>query len=160
MKAAAALSESQQDTISSSTSTLTAVEGFSQRSTYMQSFRKAEKALPKSPRKQKAVVKSLAKKFELKIAPQQNSRGRKRQELYEEEQLWLSKFLSQPDITYVTPDKKDQIYMGKVDGQKMLRQEKYLLWTLNDLLDISNGWSVSSNENNTFVTPFASYTSS
>ena len=55
--------------------------------------------------------------------------------------------------------------MGKVDGQKMLRQKKYLLWTLNDLLDIANGCSVSSIENNTFVTaltrnyPFANYTS-
>ena len=85
MKAAAALSESQQNTTSSSTSTSTAVEGFSQRSIYMRSLRKGEKALPKSPRKQKAVVTSLAKKFALKIAPQQNNRGGKRQELTEEE---------------------------------------------------------------------------
>ena len=37
------------------------------------------------------------KKFELKIAPQQNKQGQKQQELTEEEQSWLSKFLSQPD---------------------------------------------------------------
>ena len=154
MNAAAALSASQQDTTSSSRSTPTAVEGFSQRSTYMLSLRKAEKALPKSPRKQKAVVTSFAEKFELKIAPQQNNRGSKRQEITEEEQSWLSEFLSQPDITYVTPGKKDQIYMRKVDGQKMFRPKKYLLWTLNDLLDIANGCSVSSNENNNFVTAF------
>ena len=58
MKPAAALSESQQDTTSSSTLKLTAVEGFSQRSTYIQFLQKAEKALSKSPRKQKAVVKA------------------------------------------------------------------------------------------------------
>ena len=34
----------------------------------------------------------------------------------------------------------------------MFRQKKYLLCTLNDLLDIVNGFSVSSNENNTFFT--------
>ena len=90
----------------------------------------------------------------MKIVPQQNNRGRKRQELTEEEHSWLNEFLSQPDIAYVTPGKKDQIYMGKVDGQKMFRQKKYLLWTLNDLLDIANGCSVSSNESNTFVTTF------
>ena len=94
------------------------------------------------------------KKFELKIAPQQNNQGWKRQELTEEEQSWLKKFLSQPDITYVTPGKNNQIYTGKVDGQKMFRQKKYLLWTLNELLDIANGCSVSSNENNAFVTAF------
>ena len=120
----------------------------------MRSLRKAEKALPKSPRKQKAVVTSLAKKFDLKIAPQQNNRGQKRQKITEEEQSWLSEFLSQPDITYVTPGKKDKIYMGKVDGQKMFRQKKYLSWTLNTLLDIANGCSVSSNENNNFVPAF------
>ena len=116
LKAAAALSDSQQDTTSSSTSMAIVVEGFSQRSTYIRSLQKAENALPKSPWKQKAVVTSLAKKFELKIAPQQNNRERKRQELNKEEQSWLSEFLSQPDITYITPGKKDQIYMGKVDG--------------------------------------------
>ena len=61
MKAAAALSESHQDTASSSTSTSTAVEGFIQRPTYMRSLWKAEKTLPESPSKQKAVVTSLAK---------------------------------------------------------------------------------------------------
>ena len=75
MKAAAALSEPQQDATSSSTSTSTAVEGFSQRSTYMRSLQKAEKTLPKSPRKQKAVVTRLAKEFDFKSALQQNNRG-------------------------------------------------------------------------------------
>ena len=135
MKAAAALSESHQDTASSSTSTSTAVEGFIQRPTYMRSLWKAEKTLPKSPRKQKAVVTSLAKKFKLKIAPQQKNRGWKRQEITEEEQSWLSQFLSQPDITCVTPGKKDKFIWKRL----MFRQKKYLLWTLNDLLDIANG---------------------
>ena len=43
MKAAAALSESQQDTTSSSTSMSTVVEDFSQRSTYMRSLRKGKR---------------------------------------------------------------------------------------------------------------------
>ena len=44
--------------------------------------------------------------------------------------------------------------MEKVDDQKMFRQKKYLLWTLNDLLDIANCCSVSPNDNNTFGTAF------
>ena len=38
-------------------------EGFSQRSSHFRSVRKAEKALPRSPRKRNAVVSSLGKKF-------------------------------------------------------------------------------------------------
>ena len=88
---------------------------FGQRSTHMRSLRKAEKALPKSPCKQKAVVTSLAKKFNLKILPQQNNRGRKRQEITDDERFWLNEFLGRPDITYATPGKNDQVYMGKVE---------------------------------------------
>ena len=36
----------------------------------MRSVRKAEKSLPRSPRKRNAVASSLAKKFQLRILPQ------------------------------------------------------------------------------------------
>ena len=135
-------------------STSSSSEGFAQRSTHMRSVRKAVKALPKSPRKQKAVVTSLAKKFNLRILPQNRS-GRKKQDLSEEEESWLRKFFGRPDITYVTPGKNDQVYMGKVNGQKFFRQKQYLLWTLNDLLDIANGCSATNVESNdTFVGNF------
>lgn len=48
MKAAAALSESQQDTTSSSTSMSTVVEDFSQRSTYIDPFVKVKDITQKS----------------------------------------------------------------------------------------------------------------
>ena len=45
--------------------------------------------------------------------------------------------------------------MGKVNGQKIFRQKQYLLWTLNDLLNIANGCSTANVEsNNTFVGNF------
>ena len=45
--------------------------------------------------------------------------------------------------------------MGKVNGQKFFRQKQYLLWTLNDLLDIANGCSATNMESNdTFVGNF------
>ena len=46
-----------------SSASTTAEEGFSLRSTLMQTLRKSEKAQPKSLQKQKAVVTSLAKKY-------------------------------------------------------------------------------------------------
>ena len=119
-------------------------EGFSQRSSHMRSVRKAEKSLPRSPRKRNAVVSSLAKKFQLRILPQhsQSNRGRTKQDLDADEKSWLIDFLDRQDITYTTPGKRDQVYMGKINGKKVFETKKYLLWTLNDLLDILNGCEV------------------
>ena len=97
--------------VSQSTETLTSesestTRGFSQRSKLC-SIKKAEKALPKSLRKRNAVVTSLAKKFQLCIVPQSENRGRPKLELNKEEKSWLTDFLGRPDITYVTPGKRD-----------------------------------------------------
>ena len=43
---------------------------------------------------------------------------------------------------YTTPGKRHQVYMGKINGEKVYETKKYLLWTLNDLLDILNGCEV------------------
>ena len=87
-------------------------EGFSQRSSHVGSVRKAEKSLPRSPRKRNAVVSSLTKKFQLRVLPQdsQSNRGRPKQDLDADEKSWLIDFLNRQDITYTTPRKKDQIY--------------------------------------------------
>ena len=114
-------------------------EGFSQRSSYMRSFKKVERSLPKSPRRRNAVVSSLAKKFQLRILPQQNNRGRPKQILDADEKSWLIDFLDRPDITYTMPGKREQVYMGKVNGKKVYETKKYLLWTLHELLNIANG---------------------
>ena len=50
--------------------------------------------------------------------------------------------LDRQDITYTTPGKRDLVYMGKINGKKVYETKKYLLWTLNDLLDILNGCEV------------------
>ena len=125
---------------------------FSQRSTQMRSLKKAEKALPRSPNKKKAVVASLCKKFQLRIVPQ--NRGRKKQELNEDEIAWLTEFLDRPVVSLITPGKNDHVYVGKVDGKKQFLQKRYLLWTLRDLLDIANGCSVVNQDDLTFVGSF------
>ena len=141
-KAIQLLTERHNERDEATPSTSSSSEGFAQCSTHMRSVRKAVKALPKSPRKQKAVVTSLAKKFNLRILPQNRS-GRKKQDLSEEEESWLRKFFGRPDITYVTPGKNDQVYMGKVNGQKFLDK------------NIANGCSATNLESNdTFVGNF------
>ena len=115
-------------------------EGFSQRSSHLRSVRKAEKSLPRSPRKRNAVVSSLTKKFQLRVLPQdsQSNRGRPKQDLDANEKSWLIDFLDRQDITYTTPGKRDQVYMGKINGKKVYEIKKYLLRSLNDLLGILN----------------------
>ena len=70
--------------------------------------------------------------------PQQNNRGRPKS-ILDADKSWLIDFLDRPDITYTMPGKRDQVYMGKVNGKKVYETKKYLLWTLNELLNIANG---------------------
>ena len=74
----------------------------------------------------------MANKFKLRIKPTQLKAGRPKNELTESEKEWLQNFLDKPNITYVTPGRKDHRY--------------YLMWTLNDLLNIANGSSLIKNE--------------
>ena len=55
-------------------------------------------------------------------------------------------FLDKLDITYVTPGRKDHRYVEKVDGKSQYVRKRYLMWTLNDLLNIANGSSLIKNE--------------
>ena len=84
--------------------------GFSRRSSHMRSVRKAQKSLPRSPRKRNVVVLSLAKKFHLRTLPQhsQSNKGRPKQDLDGDEKSWLTNFLVRQDITYTTPEKRDK----------------------------------------------------
>ena len=42
--------------------------------------------------------------------------------------------------------RKDHRYVGKVGGKNQYVQKRYLMWTLNDLLNITNGSSLIKNE--------------
>ena len=59
-----------------------------------------------------------------------------------ESEKWLKNVLDKPDITSVTPGRKDHRYLGKVDGKSQYVQKQYLMWTLNDLLNIATGSSL------------------
>ena len=67
------------------------------------------------------------------------NRGRPRKELSEEKKDWMIEFLSRSDMTYTNPGRQDNVYIGKVDGERKYLPRQYLLWTLKDLLDIING---------------------
>ena len=58
--------------------------------------------------------------------------------LSEEEKEWLLTFFDRPDITYINPGRKDNVYIGKGNGIRKYFQKCYLLWKLRDLLSIIN----------------------
>ena len=77
----------------------------------------------------------MANKFKLRINPTQSKAGRPRNELTESEKESLRNVLDKPDIIFVTRGRKDQRYVGKVDGKSQYVQKWYLMWILNYLLN-------------------------
>ena len=112
---------------------------FSTKQAKARSISRAEKALPKSPRKKNEILGSLAKKYKLRIVMNKKKTGRKATELTEEEKQWIVVNLDSADLTYVNPGRKDHVYIGKKDGERQYCQKRYLLWNMRDLLNILNG---------------------
>ena len=112
---------------------------FSTKQAKARSISRAEKALPKSPRKKNEILGSLAKKYKLRIVMNKKKTGRRATELTEEEKQWIVDNLDRADLTYVNPGRKDHVYIGKKDGERQYCQKRYLLWNMRDLLNILNG---------------------
>ena len=82
-------------------------------------------------------------------------RGKKKDELIDEELEWLKEFLDRPDISYMNPGKKDHVYVGKKNGVKVYEQKRYFLWKIRDLHEIANGRSViKKGSGDSFSNPF------
>ena len=96
--------------------------------------------MPQSPRKKVEIIQSLASKYQIRKNMHKNC-GHPRKELSEEKKEWIIEFLSRSDMTYTNPGRHDNVYIGKVDGERkyLPQQYLYLLWTLKDLLYIFNG---------------------
>ena len=57
----------------------------------------------------------------------------------EDQDHWLLEMLERPDMAYTNAGKKDNVYIGKTDGEWCYVQKRYLLWNLRDALEILNG---------------------
>ena len=64
----------------------------------------------------------------------------------------MTEFLSRSGMIYINPGRQDNVYIGKVDGERKYLPWQYLLWTLKDLLDIINGSELHSSN---FVSTFS-----
>ena len=52
----------------------------------------------------------------------------------------------------MNPGKNDNVYIGKTSGSRVYEQKRYLLWPIQDVLEILNGNNLS--EESTFVSTF------
>ena len=67
-----------------------------------------------------------------------NKGGRPERNLIEEQKRWLRKALDRPYLSMINPGKKDNVYIGKVDGERRYEQKRYLLWPMRDILKMLN----------------------
>ena len=97
-------------------------------------------------RKKVEVIGSLAKKFKVSIAVAKNKARRKKNELSQEEREWLKKFLEREDKTYITPGRRNTVYVGMDHDKRQYKQKRYLLWKIRDLLGVINASKVLTNK--------------
>ena len=94
-------------------------KSFTSKQSLSSSIKKSEKALPFSPRKKKDVISGLAERYKLRIKYVER-RGRKAHTLTEEQQKWLND-------AFVNPGRKDNVYVGKKDGERQYVQKLSLI---------------------------------
>ena len=113
---------------------------FSQKSTRARSLKRAAEALPKSPRKKREVLETLATNvLKIKVPSVfQKKRGRPTKEISQEEENWLDNFFERPDVTRHSPKRKDNVYVGKIEGERRYLQVRYLLCTIREVQCIAN----------------------
>ena len=112
---------------------------FSTKQSASWSLNKAPDHLPQNPRKEMEIIQGLASKYQIRIKDAQKLCDCPRKELSEEKKDWMIEFLSRSDMTYTNLGRQDNVYIGKVNGERKYLPRQYLLWTLKDLLDIING---------------------
>ena len=84
----------------------------------------------------------MASKYQIRIQLKE-TRGRPRKNLSDDKKAWLIEVLGRSDLTYTNPGRADNVYIGKIDGERQYLPRQYLLWSLKDLHDILNGTSAS-----------------
>ena len=93
---------------------------FKYRTAKQRSVKKVEKYLSKSPGKQREVLHEITNTFCVRF-DSKAKRGKKKDELSDEELKWLKEFLDCPDISYMFPGRKGHVHVGQREGTKSVR---------------------------------------
>ena len=63
-------------------------------------------------------------------------RGRKNKTLTEDQENFLLDIFECSDSTYTNPGRKKNVYIGKLNSEKVFVKKLYLLWNIGDTLNI------------------------
>ena len=109
---------------------------FKSRQSLGKSVKKVSKALPNSPRKKATVIRKIVRDLDTESKKQIFTESRRqysdtnvgRPEKFDDkkrEEIIAS--LERLDISYTCPGRKEQVYCGKKDGEKLYKEKHYLL---------------------------------
>ncbi|KAJ4446138.1 hypothetical protein ANN_12830 [Periplaneta americana] len=112
---------------------------------------RAKLALPKSPRKKKAVVRKLAKSFG--ITEDKNKVIRGTSALIKEAKECVIEFYQRDDISCMTPGRKDFINVTNDDGTKNKVQRHYLLYSIRECFELFQADNVATTDEDTLSEP-------
>ena len=109
---------------------------FKSRQSLGKSVKKVSKALPNSPRKKATVISKIVRDLDTESKKQIFTESRRqysdtnvgRPEKFDDKKREeIIAFLERLDISYTWPGRKEQVYCGKKDGEKLYKEKHYLL---------------------------------
>ena len=130
----------------SHSSPLAISSSFSSKQALGKATARATRALEKSPQKKAQILLHLVSHLSPNIKAKVFSSARKkislelgRPVISAEFKERVIHFLERPDISYCKPGKADNVYCGKNDrGDKIYKSKHYLLWTIQDMVELFN----------------------
>ena len=81
---------------------------------------------------------------QIQFANKTQKQEAQKQYLSEEQKHCLLEMLERPDLTYTNPGRKDDVYIGKIFGERCYVQKRYLLWNLQDAFFDDYKWLLAS----------------
>ena len=111
---------------------------FSNKQSLYCSLSRANNFLPESPHKKAEVFEKLAEKYKFNFNFKKTAHGRPCKVLNEEKKRRLIEFVARANLTYTNPGRRDNVYIGKENRERIYKQRLYLLWNLRDIIDIAN----------------------
>ena len=108
------------------TSPSVSLSSFSNKQSLHRISLRANNFLRKSPYKKPEVIEKPAEKYKVKFNFKKSTRDRPHKDLSEEEKRWLTEFPARADLTYTSPGRKDNVYIGKENRERIYKQRLIL----------------------------------
>ena len=110
-------------------------QGYTTESSLNRAFKRVDKHLPKSPGKQRAVVKKLACKVKLTF-PKKRAKEKAANAVAEQIKTAIKDFYCNDEVSQWAPEKAEYVTVRDENGKKTKDQKRYLQVTVNELYQL------------------------